>query len=99
MKPKNTRLAAAFVMLGLAFAAAAEGTADFQERVKTAERGDRQAQYELALAYETGDGVESDLEKAAKMYLRAAKKGHADAQANLGAMYQEGRGVKADTKV
>jgi hypothetical protein len=46
----------------------------------------------LATAYEHGEGVGRDLERAHDLYCRAAKKGDADAQFALGWMYANGRG-------
>jgi uncharacterized protein len=62
-----------------------------------AERGDPEAEYKLALAYDAGVGAPQDLEQAAAWYQRAAEQGHAAAQYSLGVMYENGRGVKQDS--
>src|SRR5215471_16620822 len=51
-----------------------------------AEKGDRTAQFEVGLAYETGSGVGQDHAEAAKWYRRAADQGFAAAQNNVGGM-------------
>ena len=58
-----------------------------------AERGDRQAQYQLGILYYRGDGVVQDYGQAAKWFRRAAERGDADAQFNLGLLYAEGKGM------
>jgi TPR repeat protein len=60
---------------------------------RDAERGDAQAQYKLALAYDVGVGAPQDLGQAAAWYERAAEQGHPGAQFSLGLMYGNGRGV------
>ena len=49
-----------------------------------AERGDADAQFNLAQAYKLGRGVPLDLAQARNWYERAARQGHAQAEANLG---------------
>jgi TPR repeat protein len=58
--------------------------------------GDPNAQNELAFAYQHGNGVEADLEKAVHYYRLAAEQGFARAQFNLGLMLERGTGVDAD---
>ena len=58
-----------------------------------AEADDPVAQFELAWAYEQGEGVEQSYEEAEKWYRKAADQGHANAQYNLGVFYERGRGV------
>jgi TPR repeat protein len=54
--------------------AAAKRTVEFQK--KRAEAGSASAQYDLALRYLKGDGVEKDLAAAKKWLAAAAKNGH-----------------------
>lgn len=61
-----------------------------------AQQGDAQAQYELALALDYGDGLPRDLEEAAAWYAAAANQGHAEAQNSLGSLYQAGDGLARD---
>ncbi len=49
-----------------------------------AERGDADAQFNLAQAYKLGRGVPIDLERAAELYRRAAVQNHLQAADNLG---------------
>ena len=61
-----------------------------------AERGDADAQTNLAIMFENGLGVPQDYTEAVKWYQRAAEQGHVGAQNNLGVMYGNGRGVAQD---
>jgi TPR repeat protein len=67
-----------------------------EELKKAAEKGDAEAQYNLGVAYERGDGVPQDYEEAAAWFHKAAEQGHMWAQGLLGMMYYEGRGVAQD---
>lgn len=58
-----------------------------------AEQGDASAQYELAMAYDAGQGVQKDLVQAAHWCSKAADQGHAAAQNCIGSMQQFGDGV------
>lgn len=58
-----------------------------------AERGNADAQNNLGVMYERGDGVPQNRTAAVKWFRLAADQGHADAQNNLGAMYAYGRGI------
>jgi len=80
--------------------AAVQGHAEAQKKLKTtelllnAQNGSAEAQYQLAQAYETGDGVPKDLAKAIDWYKKAADQGHAEAQFRLAQAYETGEGVK-----
>ncbi len=58
-----------------------------------AQAGDHAAQFQAALAFETGTGAKQDYGEAVKWYQKAADQGDAAAQNNLGAMYLRGMGV------
>lgn len=69
---------------------------DYVEAVRQwrplADRGDADAQYNLAQAYKLGRGVPLNMTLAEQWYERAARQGHAEAGANLGLiMFQNGR--------
>ncbi len=51
---------------------------------------------EQAAAFENGEGVARDFNRAAELYCKAAYLGNADAQYGLGWMYANGRGVARD---
>lgn len=59
-----------------------------------AESGDIASQFLLGKAYDQGEGIEQNFEKAAEWYLKAAKQGNVDAQFNLAVSYENGQGVK-----
>ncbi|MDY6980166.1 MAG: tetratricopeptide repeat protein [Pseudomonadota bacterium] len=63
-----------------------------------AERGDADAQYYVANAYEEGRGTEEDMGKAFEWYRKAAAQQHGAAQYKLGVMYENGMGVEEDLK-
>lgn len=63
---------------------------------KAAEQGDASAQFNLALIYANGVGVEKDALQAAAWYRKAAAQGNVPAQFNLGVMYAKGEGVTKD---
>ena len=61
-----------------------------------AKQGNAQAQNNLGLMYDRGQGVPQDYREAMKWYRKAAEQGDADAQFNLGVMYANGQGVQRD---
>jgi len=62
----------------------------------SADRGDPEAQSDLANQYEHGEGVLQDYVQAAHWYKLAAEQGNDTAQELLADMYEDGRGVKQD---
>jgi hypothetical protein len=67
------------------------------EDVRTcAEQGDADAQNNLGLMYDNGEGVPEDDAEAVRWYRLAAEQGDAFAQDNLGSMYENGAGVPED---
>ncbi len=79
---------------------AAYGAGDYHAAAtqwkELAERGEAQAQFNLAFMYDNGQGVPHDYTTAAFWYLAAAEQGHPDAAWNLGMMYASGQGVARD---
>jgi len=61
-----------------------------------AEQGNVNAQFNLGLMYQKGEGVKQDYFEAVKWYRQAEKQGDAKAQLNLGVMYINGDGVRQD---
>jgi UDP-3-O-acyl-N-acetylglucosamine deacetylase len=58
--------------------------------------GQLDAQNNLGVRYNNGEGVEQDYERAMEYYELAADQGHAKAQNNLGSCYFYGNGVEQD---
>jgi TPR repeat protein len=58
-----------------------------------AEQGNSDAQFNLGLMYDQGEGVPENDAEAVKWYRLAAEQGHEEAQTNLGWMYAHGEGV------
>ena len=63
---------------------------------KAVENQDIDAQYDLGLCYDNGEGVEKDEVEAVKWYRKAAEQGHVNAQYNLAICYDNGEGVEKD---
>ena len=59
-----------------------------------AERGDAEAQYNLGLRYEKGEGVEMNQMQAVYWYKKAAEQGDIYAQFNIGDCFYNGDGVE-----
>lgn len=78
---------------------ASQGKLSFDETSKLARQGKINAQVQLGIAYEHGEGVTKNPKKAVDWYCRAAKKGSLQAQQNLAWMYANGRGVKRDEAI
>ncbi|MBN9298015.1 MAG: SEL1-like repeat protein [Filimonas sp.] len=60
---------------------------------KAAALGNLDAQNNIGVLYENGQGVKQNYSEAAKWYQQAAGKGHVDAERNLGDLYMYGNGV------
>ena len=69
---------------------------DFASLEKAAKNGNVKAQFQLAVNYRLGKGVEKNLEEAFKWCSKAAKQGYVNAQYNLGLSYYRGDGVEKD---
>jgi len=65
--------------------------------LKKAEEGDPNAQCDLAIMYECGDGVPQDYEFAVYWYQRAVEKSLDEALCNLGYMHSSGNGIPKNT--
>lgn len=63
---------------------------------KAVKNQDIDAQYNLAICYDNGEGVEKDEVEAVKWYRKAAEQGHKDAQFDLGVSYDNGEGIEKD---
>lgn len=81
------RLAVYLLLIAPALACA-QGAPSPDELRQRAEAGDREAQFRLGVAYDTGRGVTRDRVEAMKWYLRAAEAGYAEAQNSVGSGLQ-----------
>lgn len=62
-----------------------------------ARKGNRDAQYRVAMLYQYGQGtLDHDMEKAVVWYRKAAEQGHPKALFALGKLYLSGQGVRPD---
>lgn len=76
----------------------AEST-EFRFKQIAAEKGDAEAQYYLGIAYDSGDGVDLDHEKAVYWYQKSADQGNTDAMFSLAVSYDDGEGVEMDDEM
>jgi TPR repeat protein len=64
--------------------------------VAKATAGDPAAQFQLAVAYDSGRGEKRNLAEAASWYEKSAQGGFAEAQNSIGSLYLSGEGVPKD---
>lgn len=69
---------------------------EFEKTLERAQQGNAEAQHELGIMYDYGQGVTKNEAEAMKWYRKAADQGLAVAQFYLGWMYEDGRGVQKD---
>uniref|UniRef100_UPI00358F2FBF DAP3-binding cell death enhancer 1-like isoform X1 n=1 Tax=Myxine glutinosa TaxID=7769 RepID=UPI00358F2FBF len=79
----NSSLPTVLNIMGLHTMKAGDPKVAFRHFSEAAQHGYAKAQYNLALCYETGQGVIKDEQKAALLFARAAVQGHSAAQYNL----------------
>ena len=70
----------------------------FAKNLDKARAGDASSQYDVAEAYEAGDGVSKDLLMAVDWWKKAAEQGNSNGQNKLGWAYMTGTGVDKDPK-
>ena len=90
------KMMVALLALGIGQAAWADNGPDFKETFQVAKQGNADAQFNLGVMYENGEGVRQDDAEAVRWYRQAAEQGLAQAQYNLGVEYETGRGVHQD---
>jgi hypothetical protein len=83
---------------GIAAARAGDYAAALRAWRPLAEKGQRDAQFNLGLLYENGLGVPADGAEAVRWYRRAAEQNDRQAQAYLAEMYAQGLGVERDDR-
>jgi TPR repeat protein len=81
---------------GLSAAQSGDFATALREWTPLAERGIANAQFNLGVMHQNGQGVPKDDKTAVMWYRLAAEQGAAIAQSNLGVMYAVGRGVPQD---
>lgn len=88
------------VVKGMAEAEAAykagDVTAAFNDWLFWAQKGNANAQYNVAESYRVGEGVVQNFAEAAKFYEAAALQGLPDAMTHMGFVYRDGIGVVQD---
>lgn len=70
----------------------------FNSLSNKAKSGDSEAQFDLAWAYELGEGIEPDLRLAFHWFKTAAESGHLQAMHKTGYMYEKGLGTVKNEK-
>jgi TPR repeat protein len=93
---KNGSIAIADLAKGIAAYEANDLPLAYKEFRTSAEDGDADSQFNVALMYEQGIGVAKDQRKAVVWYRKSALQGNSAAQFNLGVLYENGRGTKVD---
>lgn len=98
IKLKTTILVGAVTLILLAcnLSYAEEGWVKFQNNLRAAERGDKEAQYRVGMDYWTGWVVDKDESASFKWFLKSAQQGHLSAQEKVAQAYDQGRGVAKD---
>ena len=85
------------LMVGVAFSLSAQDASFYK---KYADKGDKEAMYNLAFCYVNGNGgVPQDYNQATYWFTKAAKKNYAPAQVSLAYCYLYGTGVMKDFKM
>lgn len=88
---------AIFTVIVILFAATVSAQMrDIKGTIEKAKAGDPEAQYNLGISYETGDGLKQDLAQAVGWYEKAVANGNPGACYRLGLLYEFGQGVAAD---
>jgi len=94
---KVTAVITAMICIGLSAPAFADA-GQFKLDMILAKRGDADAMYYVANAYEEGRGIQKDLNQAFEWYSKAAKQNQQGAQYKMGVFYESGEAVKQDIK-
>jgi TPR repeat protein len=71
-------------LLGLKYSLAADAAGAVESYRLAADRGNALAQFNLAVIYELGQGVQADCAEATKWFLKAAQQGDAGGQLEMG---------------
>lgn len=93
---KIKQLLMLMLMVGIVFSLSAQDASFYK---KYADKGDKEAMYNLAFCYINGNGgVQQDYNQATFWFTKAAKKNYAPAQVSLAYCYLYGTGVMKDYK-
>jgi len=65
----------------------------FQQVIRDAEKGHKEAQFFVGLCYALGQHIEKNNEEAVNWWLKSANQGYARSQFRLGLAYENGEGV------
>lgn len=68
----------------------------YKEFLTAAKEGHSDSQYNVALMYELGIGIDKNEKEAVNWYDKSASQGNSAAQFNLGVLYENGRGTQID---
>ncbi len=93
---KDSPEAEARFKAGVAAYEADDPTLAYKEFLAAAEQGHVDSQFNVALMYEKGIGVDKDEKQALEWYDKSARQGNSAAQFNLGVLYENGRGTEID---
>lgn len=93
------RLLIGLISLCWAFSVYADTTADPQlaELLRKANNKDAEAQYQLALRYQSGDGIPQDISEAFYWFQQSSERNQPQAMHQLAKMYLQGQGIEINT--
>lgn len=93
------RLLIGLISLCRAFSVYADTTADPQlaELLRKANNKDAEAQYQLALRYQSGDGIPQDISEAFYWFQQSSERNQPQAMHQLAKMYLQGQGIEINT--
>ena len=94
--PRLIRTATAVIVAGGLAVMVLSAQDDLDTVRQAAEQGLTEAQYNLGVMYDNGQGVPEDDAEAVKWFRLSAEQGNAEAQLGLGILYQQGWGVPED---
>ena len=91
--PRLIRTATAVIVAGGLAVMVLSAQDDLDTVRQAADQGDAEAQYNLGVIYNNGEGVPKDDAEAVRWFQLAAEQGYAKAQFELGYKYRWGHGV------
>ena len=94
MKGKSIDGLTTVIVFALCLEVFAGTSAAFKKNLQRAQEGDPASQFELAMNYDSGTGVDKDLAKALEWYRKAADQGHVSGMIQIAHHYEAGIGVE-----
>jgi TPR repeat protein len=100
MTPQRFRLILAVLIATICIVSFGSTAAPARDEWESfAKKGDLKSMISLGVMYHTGDGVETNYQKAMDWYLQAYEKKDGDALNNIGVLFRDGLGVPKNEKI